>query len=211
MMKRPLLIATHNQGKLEEFRRILGLPAIYLVSLSDLCIDTEVEEQGETFNEIAAAKARAYALISRHTTLADDSGLVIDALDGRPGIFSARYAGESGNDLDRIDKVLRELRNVEAGERTARFVCALSLSDSYGEIVSTVTGACEGEITFEPRGENGFGYDPIFQPGGFMQTFAELDSSTKDRISHRALAAAKIIPFLQGFFDIRLDRLRIRL
>ena len=201
-MKRRLLIATHNQGKLEEFRRLLGLSAIDLVSLSDLGIHTEVEEKGETFGEIAAAKASGYALISRLPAIADDSGLAIDALDGRPGIRSARYAGEGADDRERIDKVLKELREVGLSRRSARFICALSLSDGQGESVSTVIGACEGEITLEPRGENGFGYDPIFQPDGFEETFGELDSNIKDRISHRALAAAKIIPFLQGFFDI---------
>jgi XTP/dITP diphosphohydrolase len=199
---RSLLIATQNRGKLAEFRRILALGPVDLLCLPDLEIGDEIEETGETFAQNAALKAGGYARLAAMPTLADDSGLIIDALDGRPGIHSARYAGETAGDADRIKKVLSEMEHVEQGSRTARFVCALSLADPDGVIQVVTEGICEGSIVNAARGANGFGYDPIFLPDGFDQTYAELDERIKDRISHRGSAIAKIIPFLRGFFNI---------
>jgi XTP/dITP diphosphohydrolase len=195
-----LLIATNNAGKLREYRAIIGGLPLTLLSLADVGVTVDVAETGATFAENAAIKASEYARLANISTLADDSGLSIDHLDGRPGVHSARYAGENATDRDRIDKVLSEMSSVE--NRSARFVCVAALADDTGAIVAAVNGTCEGTLTTEPRGLSGFGYDPIFLPAGFDKTFAELDQETKNRISHRAIAASKIIPFLQGFFDI---------
>jgi len=195
-----LLIATNNAGKLAEYRAILACLRLTLLSLTDVGITVDVPETGTTFDENAAMKATEYARLTSLPTLADDSGLVIDHLGGRPGIYSARYAGEDATDRDRIDKVLAEMTS--AADRSARFVCVAALADSSGEIIASVNGTCEGVLTTEPRGSSGFGYDPIFLPADFDKTFAELDPETKNRISHRQNAALKIIPFLQGFFDI---------
>jgi XTP/dITP diphosphohydrolase len=195
-----LLIATNNAGKLKEYRAIIACLPLTLLTLADVGITVDVPETGATFAENAAIKAREYARLASIPTLADDSGLSIDYLGGRPGVLSARYAGESATDRDRIDKVLSEMSG--AKNRSARFVCVAALADDTGAIVASVNGTCEGTLTIEPRGLSGFGYDPIFLPAGFDKTFAELDPEAKNRISHRANAALKIIPFLQGFFDI---------
>lgn len=202
MVDRRLLVATHNQGKVAEFRRMLSLDGVEIVGLADLGIDAEIEETGATFRKNASLKASGFAGLLGVPTLADDSGLVIDVLNGRPGVLSARYAGEGASDLERMKKVLSEMSDAAGGQRSARFVCALSVSEGDGKIVGDVEGVCEGEIVREPRGVNGFGYDPIFQPIGFDKTFGELGAKIKDSISHRAQAIAKIIPFLQGFFNI---------
>lgn len=195
-----LLIATNNAGKLSELRNILGELPINLFTLSDLEIVEDIAETGNTFEENAAIKATCFARLAKMPTLADDSGLAIDCLDGRPGIFSARYAGENASDEDRIRKVLSEMKAAQT--RTARFVSVTALSDADGNIIASVEGICEGTIIDEPRGASGFGYDPIFLPDGFAKTFAELDAETKNQISHRGIALSKILPFLRGFFDI---------
>lgn len=195
-----LLIATNNQGKLNEFAQLLSGQPLLLRDLGHYGIDREVEETGKTFTENAILKASGYARLARVPVLADDSGLVIDYLNGSPGVQSARYAGESATDRDRIEKVLSEMH--DAGSRAARFVCVVALADASGNVLHSETGVCEGNIAFGPRGENGFGYDPIFVPEGYRRTFGELSSDVKQKISHRALAIAKIIPFLQGFFKI---------
>ena len=202
MVNRRLLVATHNQGKVVEFRRMLSLDGVEIVGLADLGIDDEIAETGATFRENALLKASGFARLAQIPTLADDSGLVVDHLNGRPGVLSARYAGEDASDVDRIEKVLSEMNDAANDRRSARFVCALSIADEDGNVVEEVEGVCDGMIASAPRGSNGFGYDPIFQPLGFDQTFGELDSSIKDSISHRSNAIAKIIPFLQGFFNI---------
>lgn len=202
MIDRRLLIATHNRGKVEELERILARLDIRIVCLSDIGIKAEIEETGETFRENASIKASGYSRLAGIPTLADDSGLVVDYLNGRPGVHSARYAGENASDAERIEKILSEVHHAKDEERGARFVCAISVSDETGNIAETVEGVCEGMIVGAPRGSNGFGYDPIFQPSGFDRTFGELDPEIKDNISHRARAVAKIIPFLQGFFNI---------
>ena len=202
MVDRRLLLATHNRGKVAEFTRILSLDGIEIIGLADLRIDDEIEETGDTFHENASLKASGFAQLSGIPTLADDSGLVIDFLNGRPGVLSARYAGEGASDIERMEKVLSEMSDAASEQRSARFVCALSVSDNNGKIVTEVEGRCEGMIVRAPRGVNGFGYDPIFQPVGFDKTFGELGAKIKDGISHRSNAIAKIIPFLRGFFNI---------
>lgn len=202
MPRNNLLIATHNPGKAVEIQRIIGLGGLSLLTLSDHGDADEIEETGITFSANSQLKAAGYALRWHMSTLADDSGLMIDYLDGRPGVLSARYAGASATDEARIQKVLAEMSGARNEERCARFICAISLADENGEIVSTVEGKCEGVITTSPRGELGFGYDPIFQPLGFDKTFAELAPEIKNSISHRADAISKMIPFLRGFFEI---------
>jgi XTP/dITP diphosphohydrolase len=162
----------------------------------------EIPETGDTFADNANLKAAGYAAIAKLPTVADDSGLIVDHLDGRPGVLSARYAGENATDADRVRKVLEEMRGTSPMERSARFASAISLANARGDIVACVEGVCEGTLVDSPRGKNGFGYDPIFVPTGYDKTFGELGSEDKDRISHRANAIAKIIPFLQGFFGI---------
>ena len=197
-----LLIATNNAGKLREYAELLSDLAIELRGLRDYGIDVDVDETGEIFEQNAALKASTYASLAGIPTLADDSGLCIDRLNGAPGVRSARYAGERATDADRISKVLSELNGVHDADRTARFICVIALADADGKIVASANGSCEGKITGGPRGTSGFGYDPIFLPDGFDKTFGELDAQTKNQISHRANAAVKIIPFLRGFFNI---------
>jgi len=195
-----LLIATNNRGKLAEFARLLDGLTLTLRDLSYFGIADEVEETGATFAENAAIKSAFYARLSGVPSLADDSGLVVDHLDGAPGVRSARYAGNSATDADRVEKVLWEM--TDAQDRSARFVCVCALADAGGNIMHVTQGTCEGSIANAPRGSNGFGYDPIFLPEGYGQTFGEVGSDIKHSISHRAHAVKKMIPFLRGFFKI---------
>jgi XTP/dITP diphosphohydrolase len=172
---------------LREYREILaGLP-ITLTSLSEQGITVDVPEDGETFAENAAFKARAYARLSGLLALADDSGLVVDALDGAPGVRSARFAGENASDADRVKLLLDLLQAVPSGRRHARFVCAIAIADPIGE-VRYAEGTGEGCIAVSPRGTYGFGYDPVFFLPDFGRTMAELEPAEKNRISHRAVA-----------------------
>ncbi|HOA24084.1 MAG TPA: XTP/dITP diphosphatase [Aggregatilineales bacterium] len=196
-----ILIATRNPGKLREYEEMLaGLSVngepIDLVMLDDLGIETEVEETGDTFEENAVLKARAYAEQSGLLTLADDSGLAVDALGGAPGVLSARYAGEDATDADRYRKLLRELEGVPPEDRGARFVCAVALCTPEGEVY-TAEGDVKGRIAFEPKGTQGFGYDPIFYIPGLRMTMAQADPEIKNRISHRAEALKAIRPVLE--------------
>ncbi len=185
-----LLIATHNPGKVREYRQLLhGLPH-QLLSLDDVGIADDVPETGTTYEENALLKARAYAQQSGLLTLADDSGLEVDALEGAPGVRSARYAGDHANDADRVQYLLQRLRDVPLDERTARFRCVIALVWPEGR-EELVEGTCEGIIVEEPRGSRGFGYDPIFLIAGDSRTMAELSAEEKNRISHRARAAAQ--------------------
>ena len=183
-----LLIATRNAGKLRELTDLLGNVPFELVSLNDIGIDEEVEETGETFEANAALKAETYAQLSGLPTLADDSGLEVDALNGEPGVRSARYAGEDASDTDRIAFLLRKLENVPKDRWSARFRCVIALAwpDKPTEFHP---GACEGMIVPESRGSNGFGYDPVFLIPPMNRTMAELTSDEKNSISHRSVAA----------------------
>ncbi|MBT3193683.1 MAG: XTP/dITP diphosphatase [Verrucomicrobia bacterium] len=185
-----LLIATRNAHKLEEIQAILQLPGIEIVGADAVPGLPDVVEDGDTFEANAIKKAVELAAVSGMLTLADDSGLEVDALDKAPGVYSARYAGEPCDDAANNRKLLSALEGVT--ERTARFRCAIALATPEGQ-TETVDGRCEGHIELAPRGDCGFGYDPLFVPNGFEQTFAELDADAKHSISHRgaALSAAK--------------------
>ncbi len=185
-----LLIATHNQGKKVEYAAILQVLPLELVTLTDLDIDVEIEETGTTFEENALLKARGYAAMTDLLTLADDSGLEVDALDGAPGIHSARYAGPEASDEELYTLLLHNLRGLPDAERSARFRCVIALVWPQGR-EEVVEGICEGRILQEPRGERGFGYDPIFYVPEKEKTMAQLPMDTKNRISHRGRAAVK--------------------
>jgi XTP/dITP diphosphohydrolase len=183
-----LLVATNNPGKVREYQALLkGLP-LTLTYPAQEGIDIEVEETGSTFAQNARLKATAYARTSGLLTLADDSGLEVDALGGEPGTRSARYAGQGASDEDRYRLLLSKLEGVPWQQRTARFRCVIAVARPQGE-VHTAQGTCEGVIAFEPRGEHGFGYDPVFYVPEHGQTMAELEPEVKNRISHRARAA----------------------
>jgi len=154
------------------------------------------EENGQTYAENAIAKALFYARATGRCALADDSGLEVAALGGGPGVFSARYAGENASDADRRELLLMELAETADQDRRARFVCVVAIADAAGGVLNVSEGICEGTITFAPRGEGGFGYDPLFIPDGYSQTFAELSDDVKNRISHRALALLNTRRFL---------------
>lgn len=188
-----LLVATHNKGKLKEILRIftVEIPNLRLFTLDDFPGAEEVDEVGKTFEENALLKAHAGFLHSGIPTLADDSGLVIDALGGRPGIHSARYSG--GGDPANIEKVLRELEGVAPERRSARFLSVVAYVDGVEPPV-TEEGELEGVIVDAPRGEGGFGYDPIFAPINASATLAEISAAQKDEISHRGSALRKIAP-----------------
>ncbi|MHB0856539.1 MAG: XTP/dITP diphosphatase [Anaerolineae bacterium] len=183
-----LLIATHNPGKKAEFARLLAGLDLKLLSLDDLGVSTVIQETGESFAENALLKARGYAQATGLLTLADDSGLEVDALGGAPGVLSARYAGEQAGDAERNHLLLHNLEGVPEEQRGARFRCVIALAWPDGRTVTT-EGAVEGRIAHMPRGEHGFGYDPVFYLPEHGCTMAELPPEVKDRISHRARAA----------------------
>lgn len=190
-----LLLATHNQGKLEEYRHLLADLPIQLVSLRTLGIDAVVAETGSTFKENALLKARGYAALSGLTTIADDSGLEVDALNGAPGVLTARYGGADLSDEERYLHLLVATKDVPKDQRGARFRCVLAIVSPEGR-EATVSGTFKGEIAREPRGTEGFGYDPVFLVPEYGVTMAQLSPETKNRISHRALAAAHAVPVL---------------
>ena len=184
-----LLIATHNQGKLREYRALLADLPLKVVNLDEAGVDFDVDETGTTFAENALLKARAYAAATGLLTWADDSGLEVDALDGAPGVYSARYAGPDATDEDRYRKLLHTLAAQPDAPRTARFRCVVALVTPDGAAYTT-DGVCPGVIIDAPRGSHGFGYDPVFLLPDLGQTMAELPPETKNRISHRGRAAA---------------------
>ena len=192
-----LLIATTNPGKVREYQQLLNGLNCELVGLADVGIAQDVAETGSTYEANALLKAQEYAALSGLLTLADDSGLEVDALDGRPGVHSARYAPDSPT---RIQRLLGEMQNVPANRRSARFQCVIALAwpDGRTEITS---GACEGWITAEARGNNGFGFDPVFHVPERGMTMAELPEDVKNQISHRAHAAQKMRPILERILN----------
>ena len=195
-MTAKLLIATHNAGKLAELRDLLSDAPYTLVSLSDVGIELDVDETGQTLEENAALKATTYARLAGILTLADDSGLEVDALDGAPGVHSARYAGPSATDADRIAKLRRNIAP-HPQPWTARFRCVIAIATPGGE-VGLYDGVCEGVIISHPRGDNGFGYDPIFYMPSQNRTMAELTDAGKNALSHRAIATSKAAHALTG-------------
>jgi XTP/dITP diphosphohydrolase len=191
-----LLLATRNRNKVTEMQHALAGTGWQVMMLSDFGDAPEVEEDGATFEENARKKARSAARFSKLWTLAEDSGLEVDALGGEPGVKSARYAGEGANDADRVHKVLEHTINVPEERRTARFRCVMCLIDAAGKEIC-FEGRCEGHIAHSARGTAGFGYDPIFIPDGYSHTFAELGLNAKGKISHRARAMEQVIDYLR--------------
>lgn len=191
-----VIIATKNKGKAKEFEKLFLPKGLVVKTLLDYPEIEDVEETGSTFEENAILKAETIANNLGVRVIADDSGLEIDALEGRPGVYSARYAGSEKNDENNIDKVLDELQGVPESERTARFCCALAMAEP-GKETLTVFGTCEGRILNERRGTNGFGYDPIFYVETEGKAMAELASDEKNKISHRANAIRKLDDLLQ--------------
>jgi XTP/dITP diphosphohydrolase len=191
-----LLLATSNKGKITEYIQILnGLPYEF-VNLKELGIKGNVKEDYSTYKENALHKATEYARLSGLMTLADDSGLEVDALGGAPGVLSARYAGENATDRDRVNLLLSNLKDVPLKKRTAKFVCVIALTLPEGKS-ELYYGECSGLITFEPSGENGFGYDPVFYIPEFKKTVAELPPEIKNRVSHRGKAAVSVYKALK--------------
>ena len=195
-MSHKLLLATRNQGKIVEFRRILDAIApgeIELVGLDQFPELHDVDETGSTFEENALLKAREMSEATGLPAIADDSGLCVDALNGDPGIFSARWAGTHGDDKANLEKVLGQLKDVPDEERTARFMCVASLVLPDGR-EQVAEGRFEGHILHAPVGENGFGYDPIFQPLGLSISSAQMSAEEKDLVSHRGKSLRSIAP-----------------
>lgn len=190
-----LVLATRNQGKVKELREILGHLRVEVLSLQDFPEIGEIVENGQTFAANALIKARTVAGQTQLMAVADDSGLEVDYLQGAPGIFSARFAGEDTNDLKNNLKLLSLLEGVPNQQRTARFRCVIAVVIPSGEEY-TAEGTCEGLVGYEMQGENGFGYDPLFFLPKYGRTFAQLESETKNRISHRGRALEKVKDFL---------------
>ena len=201
-----ILVATHNRGKVRELREALGSLPVKLRSLDEFPNVLPVNEVGRTYEENAVIKALGYSKQTGVCSLADDSGLEVDCLGGRPGVLSARYGGDQTSDTERIERLLMELSQQADKNRTARFVCCMALAgwqtgeepiDNAAPRLLTVTKAiCEGVIAPSPRGVNGFGFDPLFVPAGYDATFAELSPEVKSTISHRALAFVTMQMFL---------------
>ena len=183
-----VILASNNKHKLDEIKKILTPLGYDVVSQAEAGVDIDVEETGTTFEENAALKAQAVYDLTKTAVISDDSGLEVDYLNGAPGVYSHRYAGENATDADRCAKLLSELNGVETAKRTARFVCVLCFIDDKGEKL-VIRGTVEGIIGTEPKGENGFGYDPVFMYGD--RSFAELSSEEKNTVSHRADALRK--------------------
>ncbi len=194
-MIKTIVIGTHNKNKKTEIKRILEEIPLTLINLDDFDNAPDVVEDGITFEENATKKALQLANFCNMCVMSDDSGLEIDALDKRPGVYSARYCGEETGYEEKCLKLFEELKNVPFEKRTARFRCAIALAEP-GKLHFVVEASCEGLINLEPLGKNGFGYDPIFYVPEYKQTMAELGPDVKNRISHRALAL--------GFFKERL-------
>ncbi|WP_019808120.1 RdgB/HAM1 family non-canonical purine NTP pyrophosphatase [Saccharomonospora halophila] len=204
-----VLLATRNAKKLAELRRILaeaGVAGVEVVGMADVAPFPEAPETGATFEENALAKARDAARATGLPAVADDSGLTVDALNGMPGVLSARWAGSHGDDAANLRLVLDQLTDVPDDRRGAAFVCAAALALPDGTAPSdeaVVRGEWRGELVREPRGENGFGYDPIFVPEGDRRTSAELPAEEKDACSHRGRALRALLPRLRELTDTR--------
>lgn len=193
-----IVAATHNKGKIREFHQILEKLGFEVISQNDIGIDTEPEENGTTFAENALIKAGAIAQQCDYAVMADDSGLCVEALDGRPGVYSARYAGEGATDADRIKKLLSEMEGEE--NRKAKFVSAIAFIMPDGEPI-TVVGETHGKLAYEPVGTDGFGYDPIFISDDLNKTFAEASGEEKNSVSHRGRALEKLYNILKEKFN----------
>lgn len=193
------MLATANTHKVIEFQRILNelLPDLELVAASQFPGVPEVEETGSSFAENALIKARAINDFTNLPALADDSGLVVEALNGAPGIFSARYAGIEADDKANVVKLLNEIKDIDQSLLNAKFECAIALVDKSQDLELVVDGQMPGQVIKEVRGENGFGYDPIFVPQGLTKTSSQLSDADKDKISHRGIALRKMSMILK--------------
>ncbi len=197
-----VVLATRNKKKIEEMKRIIADLSISIQTLDDFIGCPEVEEEGVTFEENAVKKAQTVARYTGKPSVADDSGLEVYVLNGDPGTLSARYAGEDADDRKNIEKLLFEMRSIADEQRGARFVCCIALAFPEGS-VKTFFGYVEGMIGREPRGFQGFGYDPVFYPEGYNRTFAEMTADEKDALSHRGKALRKLQRYLHegGIFE----------
>jgi XTP/dITP diphosphohydrolase len=193
---RRLLLGTRNPGKVREIESILADSGWSFTSLQSFPGVETPEESGATYADNAILKARFYALATGMCALADDSGFEVEALAGAPGVISARYAGDNASDADRRALLLSQLAKLPDVNRGARFVAVVAISDASGSVLNVSEGVCEGTIIFSPRGAGGFGYDPLFVPDGYDETFAELADDVKNRISHRARALMATRDFL---------------
>lgn len=199
-MMTPLIIASTNIHKIREFRSILKhLSNVDVLSLLDFSSYTPPEETGKTFEENAILKATDAASKLQALVLADDSGLVVPALQGAPGVFSARYAGNDATDFDNRKKLLLEMQALDGDRRDAYFSCVLALASPSG-LLKVTQGSCEGTIALQEKGGSGFGYDPLFIKHGYSKTFAELEEGIKNRVSHRRKALDKMILYLEPLF-----------
>ena len=196
--RRRIVLATHNRDKLKEIRRLLDPAQFELLTLDDFDDFPEIEEDGATLEENALKKAREVYRATGLLSVADDTGLEVDALGGRPGVYSSRFAGEDASYADNVRKLLEEMKDVPQDERTARFRCVVAIVDGTRE--TTVEGICEGRITTEPRGRGGFGYDPVFWVPEAGKTFAEMSAEEKNAVSHRGRAFRKAAQVLQQWF-----------
>jgi len=196
-----LLVATNNKGKVRELSQLLNDFPLRLRLLDEFSNIDEAEETGETFAENATIKALHYSAHTRLLTLSDDSGLVVDALGGAPGVRSARYAGREATYAERMSKLLGELDATGNAERRARFVCVIAVADPSADTLHTFEGTCEGRIARAPRGTGGFGYDPLFIPDGHDRTFGELPREVKHTLSHRARALEQAARHLRERFN----------
>lgn len=188
------ILATHNQHKVLEFERILKPYGIHVLSQTESGINAEAEENADTFEGNAFLKAKAVFDLAHQPVLADDSGLMVDALNGAPGVYSARYGGSGLTDEDRTALLLKNMQEIEDPKRSAAFVCAICLLMPSGKHY-TFTGKCDGKIGWKPRGNNGFGYDPVFMVGS--NSFSELSSDQKDEVSHRGKALRKLASHIE--------------
>ena len=186
-----MVLASRNPGKLKEIQAILSSLPVRLLSLEDFPDMPEISEDGSTFAENAGQKARTVARLTGRVAIADDSGLTVDALQGRPGVYSSRYAGDQATDEDRYQKLLKEMEGIPEGKRQGAFVCAIAVASPDGD-ADIVEAKWRGTIMFSPRGTNGFGYDPVFFIPELNQTVAELAPTLKNKISHRAQAFEKL-------------------
>ncbi len=203
-MSNQLLIATRNSGKIDEYSELIGDLEVEWLTLADINLLLEVEEIGATFFENAVIKATSFAAASGLLTLADDSGLEVDALDGEPGVHTARFGGVGLTPVERYQRLLKKMVGVPAVRRTARFHCVIALASPDG-LIGTTDGICEGFIAERPAGAGGFGYDPVFYLPDQERTMAELSSDEKHQISHRGQAIRKIIPLLKRVMDESAD------
>lgn len=191
-----LVIATRNPGKAKEIRTLLGDVPFQLLSLNDFESVGTAKEPESSYEGNAIAKACFYAAATGELVIADDSGLEVSALNGAPGVLSARYSGADASDKQKRQKLLGELATVDADNRYAQFVCAVALANSDKEVLQVTRGVCMGRILFTERGDGGFGYDPLFVPDGFTESFGELSETIKNQISHRAKATLAMREFL---------------